>query len=209
MQTAERYSCVKPANSRWDNGWLISMTSIGGFEMVQYPSDRPFVLSRAEWHALPEDGPERRMPAVLDTAIKSVAWDMSRAYRMVRQRDHALTDRQRGLQSEQHALAKQLGQLRTRIEALGASIAVVEKAGGDAQNLRTQIGVAHTETRRIAPRHAYLEQATSLLAANLRLIRQAHDALHWLNFENSKLAAFDQQPEVPKPAKDQPIATIA
>jgi hypothetical protein len=58
-QTSERYACIKPANSRWDNGWLISMTSIDGFEMVQYPSDRPFVLSRAEWDRLPESHPDR------------------------------------------------------------------------------------------------------------------------------------------------------
>lgn len=54
-----RFVSFKPANSRWLDGWLISMTSIGGFEMVRYPSDRPFVLSRAEWDALPEWGPNR------------------------------------------------------------------------------------------------------------------------------------------------------
>jgi len=54
IHAAERYSGIKPPNSRWDNGWLISMISMGGYEMVQYPSSRPFVLSRAEWEALPE-----------------------------------------------------------------------------------------------------------------------------------------------------------
>ncbi len=128
-----------------------------------------------------------------------VPWDMVLAYRMARQRDHALTDRQRSLQSEQNELSKQLGQLRAQIDKFGDAIAVVEKAGGDASSLRTQIGVAHAETRRIEPRHTYLETATALLAANLRLIHQAHDALHWLNFENNKLTDFDKQPEVPKP----------
>jgi hypothetical protein len=136
------------------------------------------------------------MPTVLDTSDKSVAWDISLAYRMVRQRDHALTDRQRSLQHEQNDLSKQLRQLRAQIETFGDAIAVVEKAGGDATSLRTQITLAHVEYWRIEPRHTYLDTATSLLAANLRLIHQAHDALHWLNFENNKLIEFDQQPEV-------------
>ena len=50
-----RHSIIKPANSRWSEGWLISMTSIGDFLMVQYPGDRPFVLSRSEWDVLPDD----------------------------------------------------------------------------------------------------------------------------------------------------------
>lgn len=133
------------------------------------------------------------MSDVLNPPTNSVAWDMSLVYRMVRQRDHALTDRQRSLQSEQNALSKQLGELRTRIAQLTDAVAVVEKAGGDASSLRTQIDAAQAEKGRIEPRHTYLEKATSLLAANLRLIHQAHDALHWLNFENSKLVDFDQQ----------------
>jgi hypothetical protein len=138
----------------------------------------------------------------MEKPANPAAWDMSLAYRMVRQRDYVLIDRQRGLQYEHNMLSEQLGQLRTRIEKLADAIAVVEKVGGDAHNLRTQIGEAHAETRRIEPRHKYLEEATSLIAANLRLIGQAHDALHWLNFENAKLAAFDKQPEVPKPESD-------
>jgi hypothetical protein len=144
----------------------------------------------------------------METPANTVAWDMSIAYRMVRQRGHALIDRQRSLQYEQNDLSKQLGQLRMRIERLGDSIAIVEKAGGDAQSLRTQIGKAHFEVRRIEPRHTYLEKATSLLAANLRLIDQAHDALHWLNFENRKLADFDKQPEILKPDPDQPFESV-
>lgn len=50
----ERYSQIKPFNSRWNDGWLISMTSMDGYEMVRYPHERPFVLTRAEWEALPE-----------------------------------------------------------------------------------------------------------------------------------------------------------
>ena len=65
------------------------------------------------------------MPTVLDTSDKSVAWDISLAYRMVRQRDHALTDRQRSLQHEQNDLSKQLRQLRAQIETFGDAIAVV------------------------------------------------------------------------------------
>ena len=30
------------------------MTSIDGWQMVQYYGERPFVLSRVEWDALPE-----------------------------------------------------------------------------------------------------------------------------------------------------------
>jgi hypothetical protein len=133
------------------------------------------------------------MPTAL---VTPVTWDMGLAYHMVRQRDHALADRQRKLQSEQTDLGKQLDQLRTRIVKLVDAVAVVERAGGDAGSLRTQIGAAHTEVQRIEPRHTYLEKATSLLAANLRLLDQAHDALHWLHFENNKLADFDKQPSV-------------
>jgi hypothetical protein len=52
-----RYAKVKPAVSRWSDGWLIHMTTIGGWVMVQYPGDRPFVLSRDEWNDLPDRGP--------------------------------------------------------------------------------------------------------------------------------------------------------
>lgn len=124
---------------------------------------------------------------------QTIVWNLSLAYRMVRQRNHALIDRQRCLQQEQSDLSKQLDELRARIEKVGNAIAIVEKAGGDATSLRTQIGRAHTEAQRIAPRHAYLEEVTSLLAANLRLIGQAYDALHWLNFENAKLTDFDDR----------------
>ncbi|CAM6055290.1 unnamed protein product [Sphagnum tenellum] len=129
----------------------------------------------------------------METPVVTVAWDMLLAYRMVRQRDHTLTDRQRTLQYEQGNLSEQLSQLRTRIEKLADAIAVVEKAGGDASSLRTQIDAAHAERRHIEPRHKYLEEATSIIAANLRLIHQAHDALHWLRFENNNLVDFDRQ----------------
>jgi hypothetical protein len=58
-QTARRYGWLKPANSKWHDGWLISMTSIGGFELVRHYGDaaRPFVLSRTEWDELPEFRP--------------------------------------------------------------------------------------------------------------------------------------------------------
>jgi chromosome segregation ATPase len=125
-----------------------------------------------------------------------VDWNLSHAYRMVRQRDHALTDRQRKLQGEQEILSKQIKTLLEKIENLGDAIAVVEKAGGDASSLRTQISAAHAEKRRIEPRHTYLDTVTSLIAENLRLTGQAHDALHWLNFVNATLEEFDKQPEV-------------
>lgn len=54
QHATDRYSRIKPPNSRWQDGWLLSMTSIGGFEMVRYHGERPFVLSREEWEALPE-----------------------------------------------------------------------------------------------------------------------------------------------------------
>ena len=123
-------------------------------------------------------------------------WNLSHAYGMVRERYHVLTDRQRLLQSEQITLSDKLKELRTQINKLGDAIAVVEKAGGDATNLRTQINAAHAEKHRIEPRYIYLEDATAIIAANLRLLDQAHNSLHWLRFENEKLAIFDKNPEV-------------
>ncbi len=138
----------------------------------------------------------------MNTPTNPIAWDLSLAYCMVRQRDHALTDRQRSLQDERDRLAKQLIEFRARIDKLGDAIATVEKAGGNADSLRAQIKGAHAEVRRIEPRHKYLETATSLLAANLRLFNQAHDALHWLRFENGKLIDFEKQAEVHKSMVD-------
>jgi seryl-tRNA synthetase len=125
--------------------------------------------------------------------MTEVAWDMRTAYMMVRQRDHALTDRQRKLQGERDILSSKLEKLRSKIDSLASSIGVVERVGGDATSLRAQINAAHAEVRIIAPRHAYLEDVTSILAANLRLLHQAHDALHWLNYENGKLVDFDNK----------------
>lgn len=56
-QGAERYARIQPPWSRWRDGWLLSMTSISGWEVVQYPGERPFVLSREEWMALPGSRP--------------------------------------------------------------------------------------------------------------------------------------------------------
>lgn len=54
-----RYAFVKPPNSKWLKGWLVSMTSIDGYEVVQYPGEKPFVMSRQAWDALPEYRPNQ------------------------------------------------------------------------------------------------------------------------------------------------------
>ena len=69
--TADRYSGVKPMSSKWADGWLQSMTSIEGFEMVRHPGERPFVMTRDEWDALPEEPRTGRDEAV---RASSTAW---------------------------------------------------------------------------------------------------------------------------------------
>jgi hypothetical protein len=134
--------------------------------------------------------------SAMPTEPAPIDWNLSLTYRMVRERYNALTHRQRSLQGEQEIHTKRLAELRGEIDKLAEAIAVVERAGGDASRLRTQIGIAHAERKRIEPRHVYLADATMILAENLRLLGQAHDALHWLLFTNDELRRFDQLPEV-------------
>lgn len=134
----------------------------------------------------------------IEDRLEVVAWDLPLAYRMVRQRDHALTDRQRSLQSEQENLSKALDQLRMRIEKLTNALELVRLAGSDTTDLKAQINAVQAEVARIEPRHNYLRKATSIIAANLRLLHQAHEALHLLSFENGNLDELDKRHEVPK-----------
>lgn len=126
-------------------------------------------------------------------------WDLDVAYRMVRERDHALTDRQRRLMAEEADLEKIGTALLDRAEAYRKSVATVEQAGGDATKLRELLAATEAEAEPIVARLDWLGRATGLIAANLRLLDSAHDSLHWLNFENGSLARFDEQPEVPRP----------
>ena len=126
------------------------------------------------------------------------AWNIEIPYRMIRDQYSAVTDRQRGLQSEQERIRPGLSSLRASLAKISSSIVVVESAGGDASDLRRQKNELQRRIAPLAARFDWLEGMTSRLAASLVHLGSLNDSIFCLNIEQHHLEAFERKsPEPP------------